>query len=175
MRYEREYQPANIRRCQFWKSGLFAAHSATCSIIVLRQWDFAHWRGRSEGGLYSAGREQCTKSLSNEARSVQSRLRRGARCTNPCLMVRRSGDEKAHMYGALSECAFLGSLLKRCGELVAASTNAQSQAIGAYSSRSHEPGALLRCHERDPTSAVLAFLSASSPRRLRGEGGACRW
>ena len=43
--------------------------------------DFAHWSIVSEGGLYTAGRLQCTKSLPNGVRSVQSRLTLEDLCT----------------------------------------------------------------------------------------------
>ena len=38
--------------------------------------DFAHWRARSAGGLYSDSRDRCTKPRRNRAASVQSRTLR---------------------------------------------------------------------------------------------------
>lgn len=41
---------------------------------------FAHWEVRSDGGLYSAGGNWCTKSPRNMVASVQSRRRREGQC-----------------------------------------------------------------------------------------------
>ena len=54
-----------------------------CAVPGSDDLGFAHWRYRSEGGLYSDFQPKCTNPRPNRVASVQCRLRRESQCTNP--------------------------------------------------------------------------------------------
>ena len=98
-----------------------------CTVPEGDTWDFAHWRGHSGGGLYSAGRPQCAKSLSNGVSSVQSHHRREPQVYNPPV---RTGSP-VHKAGP---CA-LGSALTGFAQRHAALRHGSVRGFSAVISR----------------------------------------
>ena len=101
-----------------------------------RQRNFVHWRGRFGGGLYSVGREQCTKSHLNRLSGVQSRaVRIGSRSDGkraaPCDPTTRPRCDTNHPISASQ-----GSLMVHNDAYVKHSYHRQENDGGDYELRS---------------------------------------
>ena len=95
-----------------------------------RRRDFAHWRNRFGGGLFSSARSQCTNPHPNGVRSVQSRPRREAQCTNPRPIVAPSVQSRPSREALTSDLSPCQVLIERAVQITAYFRNSAGKSAG---------------------------------------------